>query len=268
MKNNVKHVDISVGLAENVIDAIHEAVKKLERLSKNSNNQKYILENRLISVMCCDYEFTPDEYSRRLNNLYGYNTNEENIIRILKNLRISNPKERKELFKSAEAIADAYSQAITGNPENFNKLLECRKNEYRSQQLERIAAITIYEKYPELDKYNDYKLLSCLGSVYAKKFFYNMYDSLCHVYDFPLFGYGQRKKVIKEIPHAKALKRIEELEIELERTNSMFVELQDDFNNQLQESKISELTEFFAHLNSDKYGNILDQLLQVKKRRL
>ncbi len=83
-----------------------------------------------------------------------------------------------------------------------------------------------------------------------------------------MFTSGRRnrnKKPEEGISREQALKRVDELEIELEQTNSMLGELQDEFNNQLQESKITELTEFFAHLNSDKYGNILDQLLQVRK---
>jgi len=51
----------------------------------------------------------------------------------------------------------------------------------------------------------------------------------------------------------------------LERTNTMLQDLQKEFEEQLEESRIKELTDFFAKLNSEKYGCILDELLQVRK---
>ena len=41
--------------------------------------------------------------------------------------------------------------------------------------------------------------------------------------------------------------------------------MQDEFAQQLEAGKIKELADFFAKLNSEKYGCILDELLVVKK---
>ena len=45
----------------------------------------------------------------------------------------------------------------------------------------------------------------------------------------------------------------------------MLQDLQEEFEEQLEESKVREMTEFFAKLNSDRYGYILDELLQINK---
>jgi hypothetical protein len=63
----------------------------------------------------------------------------------------------------------------------------------------------------------------------------------------------------------QAVRKISSLEDELERTNNMLSDLQNEFSEQLAESKIKELTDFFAKLNSEKYGCILDQLLELQK---
>jgi len=45
----------------------------------------------------------------------------------------------------------------------------------------------------------------------------------------------------------------------------MLQDLQDEFEEQLEAGKIKELADFFAMLNSEKYGCILDELLVVRK---
>lgn len=253
------------GMAQNVIDDIHESVQRFARRAKDS---KYIIENQLIAVMCSDYSFTPDEYARRLNSSYGYNMGEEEIIKMFKLMRIHNTKDRSTAFQTAEAFSDLYSRAAAGSKDDFTALEALRRNSPNSARLERIAPFMIYTKYHELDPYDDFNLLMSLGNTLSRYYFYTMYDALCHVYDFPMFISGRKnkdKKTTEGMTREQAVKRVEELESELDRTKSMLVELQEEFDNQLQESKITELTDFFANLNSDKYGNILDQLLQVRK---
>lgn len=254
------------GKAQNVIDEIHESV---QRFARRANDSKYIMENQLITVMCRGgYNFTPDEYARRLNAAYGYNMGEYQVIKILNLMKISNINERLNIFQSVENFADAYSMAITGSKGDFTALETIRRNCQNSYRLERIAPFMIYTKYPELDSYGDFNLLMGLGKTLSRYYFYTMYDALCHVYGFPMFVTGRKdknsgKKNIMSLE--QAVNRVEGLEAELERTKSMLVELQEEFDNQLQESKVTELTDFFANLNSDKYGNILDQLLQVRR---
>ena len=45
----------------------------------------------------------------------------------------------------------------------------------------------------------------------------------------------------------------------------MLQDLQEEFEEQLEASKAKELADFFARLNSEKYGCILDELLVVRK---
>lgn len=68
-----------------------------------------------------------------------------------------------------------------------------------------------------------------------------------------------------KLTYEQAIQRVDQLECMLERTSNMLQDLQEDFEVQLEENKVKELTDFFAKLNSEKYGCILDELLVVRK---
>lgn len=58
--------------------------------------------------------------------------------------------------------------------------------------------------------------------------------------------------------------KIDSLNMALERQADMMSDMQDEFDRQLEDSKSTELTEFFSKLNSEKYGCILDELLSLR----
>ncbi len=100
-------------------------------------------------------------------------------------------------------------------------------------------------------------------------FFYYISDAISIVYSFPQYKDGNKKslnnQLEKKISYEQAIRRVEQLENALERTTTMLQDLQDEFGEQLEGSKVKELAEFFARLNSEKYGCILDELLIVRK---
>ena len=248
---------------QDVITEIHGAVQSFADMA-NSDYSNYFQGNYIIAALCRDHEADPDRCSHILRDVYHYDITPEQVLSNFRMIRIANPVERENLFNWADSVAEFYAGAASGDKDAFSKLEELRKNVpvCHHSPVERAAAVMIYEKYPELDKYGDKKILFRLGNTMAKRFFYCMYDALCHVYDFPLF-IPERRRPLQKVSPEQA--RIDYLESELKRTNEMFGELQEEFDDQLKESKTAELTDFFAHLNSDKYGNILDQLLRVRK---
>ena len=96
-----------------------------------------------------------------------------------------------------------------------------------------------------------------------------MVDGISNTYNFTQLK-DEKKKQQKNAPEKKlsyeeAMKKLNQLEITLERTNTMLSDLQDEFEEQLEASKVKELADFFARLNSEKYGCILDELLVIRK---
>ena len=157
----------------------------------------------------------------------------------------------------------------------------------------------LYEKYPVLDVYNDSeRLLNIAGSYYMCKYLDGMLDAICSVYKFPPCTFIKEEIAKREqrrvqsrtsaqdhasqqsasrLPNTlaqqaairkvqqQASDKIDQLKSNLTQKDSMLQDLQDNFDSQLADSKVTALMDFFAQLNSDRYGNILDMVLQLRK---
>lgn len=256
-----------------VIQWIHEAM--LRKVKRGSQiKEDIVMENRLFSILCHDFDLGPTKCAIAMNEKYGYHLTGDAIIEIFRTRRMANPFERKELLQWAEEVAECFSDVIVGKREGFDQYERKRKepslkNGKRHDSQERMAAIMIYEKYPEIDQFDDKNSLHLLGNTLAKYFFYDISDAISEVYGFPQYKETKKKlpnnKIEKKMSYEQALQRVEQLENRLERTNTMLQDLQEEFEEQLEASKAKELADFFARLNSEKYGCILDELLVIRK---
>ncbi len=255
------------------IQGIHEAM--LLKAKRGSQvKEDIILENRIFSVICHDFDMGPIKCACEMNRRYGYDLTGDEVVQIFRRRRMANPGERKELLQWANEVAGFFPGAIAGNKDSFEKYEKKRKepslkNGKKHDSQDRVAAIMIYEKYPEIDQFGDIDRLHLLGNTLAKYFFYDISDAVSEVYGFPQFRDGkkpdQNAQPEKRISYEQAVKKVDHLENTLERTNTMLQDLQDEFEEQLEVSKAKELADFFTRLNSEKYGCILDELLVVRK---
>lgn len=258
---------------KDVLDEIHEGMNRKFKGNRVAS-EEIVLENRIFSSLCNNPEIAPAKCAINLNNEYGYSLTGNEIIEIFRSRHMANPVERKNLFEWATKVSEIFAQAIYGKKDRFEEFEKLRKtsfleNRKRNKDQDRIVAIMIYEKYPEIDIYGDSIKLKNFGNTLGKYFFYDMADSIANVYGFSEFK-EQRKKVEsnslnKQLDYRQAIRKIIQLENMLDRTSRMLQELQDEFEEKIEISKVKELTEFFSKLNSDKYGFILDELLISKK---
>ncbi len=258
---------------DEVMQGIHEAM--LHKIKRGSQvKEEIVMESRIFSVICTDFDLGPTKVAMLMNDKYGYDMTGDEVIQVFRSRRMANPNERKELLQWAENVAVLFSGAISGNKELFDKFEKARKEPAlksgkKHDSQDRMAAIMIYEKYPEIDPFDDTSSLYLLGNTLARYFFYDISDAICDVYGFPQYRENKKKQQSKEsekkLSYDQALRRVEQLENTLERTNTMLQDLQDEFAEQLEASKVKELADFFAKLNSEKYGCILDELLVVRK---
>ena len=263
--NNQKAKEAALG--------IHEAM--LRKAKGGSRvNEEIIMENRIFAIICDDLDLGPSKCAVKMNEKYACDMTGDEVIRIFRNQRMANPAERKELFQWAEEVAVSFKGAMEGKKDSFDQFEKLRKKPAlksgkKRRVQERVAAIMIYEKYPEIDLFDDTESLHLLGNTLAKYFFYDMSDVISEVYGFPQFrdqkARQTEEKAEKGMDPEQAARRIEYLENILERTNTLLQELQDEFDEQLEESKVKELADFFTRLNSERYGCILDELLVLRK---
>lgn len=253
--------------------SLHEKICRKARQAGDENDD-IILENRLFCLLCDDSGIPPTKCAIKLNEKYGYDLLGDDIIRVFRRCRMAFPKERMELFNWVYQLVDLFEDTANGKKIAFEKFDKKRKESavksskhHKSQ--DRICVIMISRRFPELFNEEDIDVIYKLGDTLSKYLFFDICDVICETYGFPTYKESQNNVQPKEIQSSltleQAIKKINLLEDELERTNNMLLDLQKDFSEQLAESKIKELTDFFAKLNSEKYGCILDQLLELQK---
>ena len=269
-------INVEEAKVKEIIQGMHEAMER--KIKKGSSvKEDIILESHIFSVLCNDYEMGPTKVAVTLNEKYGDDITGDEVIRVFRNRWIANPAHRKELFQWAEKVTDCFEGAVLGNREVFDQFEKLRKETILSKNgkpndsQNRILAIMIYERYPEIDEYDDVQNLHLMGNVLAKYFSYDIADTISEVYGFPQYREKNSKEKAEPLATEKKLsyeqleRKVERLETTLERTNTMLHDLQEEFEEQLEMSKVKELADFFARLNSEKYGCILDELLVVRK---
>ena len=272
-------INVKDSKVQEVLEIIHEAIIRKEKRGGRLN-EEILTEGKIFSVICKDFDMGPRKIADCMEESYGYDITVDEVIKILRGVKMGIPGERKEIFKWADRVATSFSKAILGDKKAFEEFDKIRKepavNGEKRRVQERLANIMIYEKYPEIDVFEDMERLLSLGNTLARYLFFDIADAICEVYDFPLYkdkekdkqdhqGKKKIEKTEKQLSHEQALKKVVQLENTLERTDAMLQDLQKEFDVQLEESKSKELAEFFAKLNSEKYGCILDELLVVNK---
>jgi len=252
-----------------IMDGIHQRL--LAGVKRGGKvRDEYVLENRLFHILCGNIHIEPRECAEELNRYYNYSMNGDDVIRVLRERRMSNRAEREELFRWAEQVADLFARAVNENAESYANFEQLRKSPAlksgkRYDYQERIAVHMIYAKYPELGKAEDFDNLCQLGNTLAKYFFYDLADVPAEVYGYPERYEKKNRNNERKLSYEQTVRKLAMLESTLERTNIMLQDLQEEFEEQLEESRVREMTEFFMKLNSERYGYILDELMQVRK---
>ena len=257
-------ININDPLIKRLIENLHKSVERKSKNLSATAYDEYILENRILKILCEDKTLGPRQCAAEMNARYKTDMDNEDVIRLLKANRLSYQAKRAELLNWAQDTIDTFAKALeTHSQKDFeefialrNRTIQTRDNErYKIQ--ERIAAIMFYVRLPELDSGNDAETLEKFGNVYMKHFLYDVSDFLRNICTRPK---GKDKVDKKDSQDDK----IELLENMLNRSDMLLKDLQDEFDARIKESHQDDLVEFFSRLNSEKYGCILDEVLSAR----
>lgn len=269
----VKTINVNNQRVTKILKAAHE--KMLPKLDDDSADiNRFVLGNQLISLLCLHPEAGPTELSRYMYEKYAFEVSPDEVISELRGIRLANPEERKPLFRWLQTIVEEFGEALCGDQTEFNSYLKNKKSlpletGSKRREHERILLQGIFTLLNGIDSFGDHEKLMKNGNARSRYCLYDLEDAVALEYGFKL---AKSKKVVKEtkareqkLTYEQAMGRIEELETSLERINAMLKDLQDEFDEQIAETKTQELTEFFGKLNSDKYGRLLDELFVLRK---
>ncbi|MBR4383936.1 MAG: hypothetical protein IKP64_10305, partial [Selenomonadaceae bacterium] len=186
------------------------------------------------------------------------------VIQILRFLHLSYQSKRAELFDWAAETVDAFIKALESHSQkDFEAFIALRDKKIVNRDGDpfkiqiRVACLMLYVKHPELDKGDDSDIIEKFGNAHMKYFFFDVVDFLRNIcINHKRGGRGDKKDSDRE--------RVELLETMLNRSDMMLKDLQDEFDEKIRESHQNEMIEFFSLLNSEKYGCILDAVINVR----
>lgn len=267
---------------QQIIDATHNAFLAHNAFQGKSGSAFGIVLNQYIKLLCTNQKTTLEEFATFLREEYRYKYTPSELKEILFGSSLHPyPRLRQDsdsFVNWSKKAADLLWQAIQGEQEAYEKLsaylaTSAYKDNFVPGTQVRFLLITLYSKYPWLDPYRDLDKLSRyeLFSFFIR-YLDSMLDAICGVYGFSPCTFVKKeiermdkKRQKKQEQRRANNQRIDQLQSNLSQRNSMLQDLQDNFDSQLAESKVTELTGFFTKLNDDRYGNILDMVLQLHK---
>lgn len=257
-------INITDPITKRFIDNLHKAIERKSKNLSATSYDEYIMENRVLKLFCADKTLTPRLCAEEMNLRYKTDLGNEDVIRLLKANRLSYQVKRGELIDWAEETIRTFARALESRKQKDfddymvlrNKVVQTRDDErYKIQ--ERIACLMLYVRFPELDTGNDADTLEKFGNVYMKHFLYDASDFLKNIC-------GKTKNNAKGDKNSAQAEKIELLENMLNRSDMLLKDLQDEFDARIKQSHQDDLVEFFSQLNSEKYGCILDEVLNAR----
>lgn len=248
------------------MDNLHRSVERRNRkkLSAASSYDDYILENRLIKIFCEDKQIEPRRCADLFYSRYKEDLSGDRVIQLLRSLHLSYQAKRAELFDWATETVDAFINALeTRSQKDFEAFIALRDKKITDRDGDqfkiqtRVACLMLYVKHPELDRETDTEIVEKFGNAHMKHFFFDVVDFLRNI----CINHRRGGKNDKNSPDKE---RIELLENMLNRSDMMLKDLQDEFDEKIRESHQNEMIEFFSLLNSEKYGCLLDAVINVR----
>lgn len=247
-------------------------VKKSKRseTSDSGFNEDVMKENRLIRILCKKGSLAPRRCADAMNEKYGYDLRGSDVIDIFKSFKITQ-EERQEMIEWAEKLGKLFMKALdSGKAEDYDAFLEKREENVNTRKSKRpkirnrFACMKLCTVLPELGNTEEGPVIEKFGQVFAMYYLYDITDALAEYCNSDK-GHGLKNLKAEEEEENKSNREVSRLEQALERSDMMLKDLQDEFDERLEESKVKEMADFFSRLNSDKYGRILDELLNVRK---
>ena len=254
-----------------VIEDLHKCIGRIAGRGSRMVYERTLADNRLFRLVVADPTARPVKYADEMDAKYGCD-----IVAIarLRTFWLRRSENRILICKWAGEIADQFVQCLkTHKKADFRRLKELREqvpevfteNGLPMRFLNRFVSLMLYTRYPEMNIYGDAEKLETFGDTWAKYFFDEALDILDTFCQDKRENEDNSHKGALELAYEQEKRKVAQLSAALERANTAMQDLEAEFEERLEEEKTANLTEFFARLNSEKYGCILDELLNVRK---
>jgi len=244
------------------IEKVHDILQALNE-EITYDDDRISVANRIFMILADEPDLLLQKCATLFTKKYKTQMTENGVRDALEDVGLINNDIRLEIFKWSEDAVRKFEEALR-NPDSANcKLcLKCfmvkrdhrRRDEMKRNKIKRrIFCIMLFKKHPELISKDNLRLLENFGNKYTKPLSHGILDALTDICG-----------VNKDDDLYKALQEeTETLKNSLKRNEIEFDSLKNDFEEQLQERLQDERINFFASLNSEKYGCILDEIINA-----
>lgn len=262
----------------NIKKFVAEVHEKLIAINENIPYDKdnILTENRIFAIFTLNPSLTCRECANKFSKKFKKNISEREIRDILEDLGITDDLTRAEILKWSQDTVVKFETALkSADPQNFHVYLNCFKDKKRDRMRvyelrRRIFCIMLFKKHRILLSKEDSKLLEKFGNKYSKDLSFDINDILMSICGVQRESATQKavrretealKKALEkqEIENDTLKNDIEEHRKALEKQEIENDTLKNDIEEQLQDERIN----FFAALNSEKYGCILDEIINA-----
>ncbi|MDO4922199.1 MAG: hypothetical protein Q4E64_10310 [Phascolarctobacterium sp.] len=257
-----------------IIEEFHRCVaEKSKRCRKTFAGIK--LENAMLQLLAEDYKLSPAACCKCLVDKFGFECDVEAVVQLYRNYYINNAPRRAEVFADAATTVIYLQKALAGDinalklyQSGYRSFLESKRGQRRgiySHLLLAVAAASI----PQLLGEKERGLALGFNDTFCKYLLYDLHDVIEKAYssqkrESRVPGQGKAAPAALQADYENLKLRLSQTEKALEQSNMLLGDLQEEFDERLASVRLQELTEFFAKLNSEKYGCILDQLLELR----
>lgn len=259
-------INVETPRFKNFLNRIHDEIESKKR---RTNGNDYVFKNRILKLLLEKNSIGPRALVQTVNEKYNYSTTIDEVLIVLRSTypRLNTPSDRERVLPLVKDVADAFIKALSlGTPEAFENFRHKRDRIFSiKKSFPRLICLEIFNKCPEINALGDGDTIESFRDAMSKYALYGLTDALAEYCDTTNKKNFRPRKNKKHVSIDDLEQRIADLEEALQRSDMMMQDLQDEFDEQLLETKIQEMTAFFAKLNADKYGRILDTLLQVRK---
>lgn len=263
-------LDIKNARIAEIISITHSKVveksKRFTRLDKD-----IVVENLVLQLVAKNYKLSPGACKDMLAADFRIESSINDIIRIFRDYQMNQIDKREALISKIGSMVLLLEKGIKGDlnaldtfKASYTELINAP--EVRHAKLySKLVLHMIYAMLPELDIDSDKVLMRNFGTALCKYIIWDIEDAIRRTYkNKPDIKRENRVKIDFD-EYNKAITKLEEMERAWKQTDMLLADLQKEFDERLEAVKLQEMTEFFAKLNTERYGCILDELLVVRK---
>lgn len=265
----------------NSIEIISKVMQKYKDIELKPN---VLYEYELMKIIIKEPESHPKKYAKVINEIdSSIAASYDGVMQILNKAFSANPKQRKQLVEDAKEISTIlYKFCFYNNHDNeFYNLLKGKVFKYNKKKLR--DKIILYFFFSEIiDNYNiNYnRYIKNLNYRTSSNCLANIVDNIAEIS-------GLRKKhdvkekvsdiqeQLKNVLNEKSIETndiaelkayIEDLRNSLELVEDQLTNYQTDLESYKEEIQVAVISDFIQTLNSDKYGNLLDNFVKCQKK--